>query len=495
MGVCGSKAKGCVPVGLGHKKHEDAPDGEITPQIKARTHGRKRRRRIGRKSKTEGNNRYSSRNKFDPSAAAAAASSSLDRSTFQGNSDSWYDTATGIDSDGDEDFYSTQDDMVSQSGSISASVTPRFSDNVNGATFSTSNPSMKPNEAPPSSIDGTSTVYNESQNFGILQNNCLPCLNCTTSTDVKSKSSCSSPPSAKKKITSMLSFKWREGQSNLSIFSPKAVLQRPTAGSQVPCCPIDKEMSDCWSPLEPSTFKVRGHNYLREKKKENALNEAAFYPIGVDVFLSPRKIDHISRLIQLPTIESSGKVPSLLVVNLQIPLYPPALFQHEYDGEGMSFVFYFKLSENYEELPLHFQENIRKIIDDEVERVKGFPVDSIASCRERLKILGRVTNLEDIELSAAERKLMNAYNEKPVLSRPQHEFYLGENYFEIDLDMHRFSYISRKGFGAFQERLKHCNLDFGLTIQGTKGEELPECILCCIHLKEIDYNNYNLLGL
>ncbi|KAI8020437.1 hypothetical protein LOK49_LG04G03739 [Camellia lanceoleosa] len=516
MGICGSK-----PAGLCFGKRNRKP---------------KRRRRTNQK------NHSLSLNAIDPSAPPDR--SSYCNPTFQGstaNAEPWFDSATAIESDCDDDFHSVQDafaDFPSHRGSdvesISAIQSPRFSSQVNFNSVNSSkilsdqqpkpnaislgnekhlnlhpkdvNPQLKNDDSQdemktPVFLDEDGSDKDDEtrvlHNCGLLPNTCLPCLASAVPSDEKRRPQSPSPLSTRKKAALKFSFKWRDErdeQANPTVLSPKAFLRRPNAGSQVPYCPLEKIMSDCWSPIEPSIFKVRGQNYLRDKKKYSAPNSAAFYPFGVDVFLSPRKIDHIARFVELPDISSSGEVPSILVVNLQIPLYPATIFQNEYDGEGTSFVFYFKLSENYsKELPLHFQDNIRRLINDEVERVRGFPVDSNAPFRERLKILGRVTNLEDLHLSAPERKLMNAYNEKPVLSRPQHEFYLGENYFEIDLDMHRFSYIPRKGFEAFQDRLKHCILDFGLTIQGNKAEDLPEHLLCCLRLKEIDFNNYNQL--
>ncbi|CAI8587774.1 unnamed protein product [Vicia faba] len=442
---------------------------------------------------------------------------SFSNPTFQGVGtieEAWFDSATVFDSDCDDDYQSVPDDVVSLNGIEGGSVSSFQScrDAANHRVLGDQMPKPVICEAARSSdvqqfgVEGNAIEVNEAvflddissvdassnrdegilDNCGILPNNCLPCLASNVPSFEKRRSSCSSPPSSRKKTPTKVS----------SLFSSKTLLQRPTAGSQVPFCPIDKKMLDCWSHIEPGTFKVRGVTYFKDRKKELAPNYSAYYPFGVDVFLSERKIDHIARFVELPAVSSSAKFPPILIVNVQIPLYPTTLFQGDTDGKGTSFVLYFKLSESYaKELPLHFQENIRKFMDDEVEKVKGFPLDTIVPFRERLKILGRVGNIEDLQLSAAERKLMQAYNEKPVLSRPQHEFYSGENYFEIDIDMHRFSYISRKGFEAFMDRLKNCTLDVGLTIQGNKVEELPEQVLCCIRLNSIDHSNYQQLGL
>ncbi|CAN4082536.1 unnamed protein product [Withania somnifera] len=497
MGACGSKPNGCVG-------------------IKGRKFVHRKRSKVSRRrsvSKTHSASQNLS--KIEPSSSA---DHSFSNPVFQGNAESWFDPEMVIESDCEDDFHSVQD-VFSQSGSFSNGVSPRFSDFVyhNG----NANYDLPEKHEQPFGIQEQSVVKegaakrNSSADSQLKSNNPQSEMDDPSPNDktprrmdqggVRAETgifhNCGrqnpSPRSRRKSsLTQMLSFKWRETNSSSALLSPKTVLQRPIAGSQISCSLLGRKMANCWSSVEPNTFKIRGKNFLRDKKKEFAPNCAAFYPFGADVFLSPRKIDHIARFVELPAIDSSSDVPPVLVVNLQIPLYPPAIFQNEYDGEGMSFVLYFKLSENYsKEMPVQFQENLQRLIHDEIEKIKGFPRDTNAPFRERMKFLGRVVNTEDLQLSAAEKKLLNAYNEKPVLSRPQHEFYLGENYFEIDLDIHRFNYLARKGVESFKDRLKNCVLDFGLTIQGNKAEDLPENMLCCIRMNEIDYATYHRLGI
>ncbi|TYI87771.1 hypothetical protein E1A91_D04G159500v1 [Gossypium mustelinum] len=412
-----------------------------------------------RSSKKKSRKRRKTFKKRAPSRLSEGSSDNVDRRSsftnpaFQGSQELWFDPVSVFDSDCEEEFESVQEDTLSLNGleGVASSNISSLRDANYGEHSSLVDQMQKPGGL----STGPGKEVGLLDNCGILPSNCLPCLASTVSSVEKRRSLSSSPPSARKKNTLKLPFKWKEGHPNAALFSSKRLLQRPKAGSQVPFCPTEKRMFDCWSHVEPGTFKVRSENYFRDKKKDFAHNHAAYYPFGVDVFLSPRKIDHIARFVELPVVGHSGKLPSILVVNVQIPLYPPALFHSEIDGEGMNFVLCFKLSDSYlKVLPPHFQENIRRIIDDGVEKVKGFPVDTNVPFRERLKILGRVANVEDLHMSAAERKLMQAYNEKPVLSRPQHEFY-----------------------------------------SGNKPEELPEQILCCVRLSGIDYMNYHQLSL
>ncbi|KAH9322583.1 hypothetical protein KI387_017222 [Taxus chinensis] len=350
------------------------------------------------------------------------------KSRVETKDDSWFDSATHIESDCEEDFLSAHGDFLSSTCNTlshpnSATGTPRHSvcdNHMNlistektsklGEPLSENFPSEEvsagaeatdfhrqnnderenSNNDPASSKEikngknkvlGSSeeysnvlteqTVGSDSEEGKVLDHcgvnlnaSCLPCLIPNMGIIEKKRSVSPGPPSNKKKASLLkLSFKRRstDGHENTNFFSSIKFLERPRAGSQVPFCPADKATPGSWSCIEPSSFKLRGENYFKDKKKDVAPNYAAFYPFGLDVFQCQRKIDHIARYVELPDFDSCGELPPILIVNIQIPSYPAAIFLGESDGEGISIVFYFKLSDSYaKETTAYFQESIQR---------------------------------------------------------------------------------------------------------------------------------------
>jgi len=232
-------------------------------------------------------------------------------------------------------------------------------------------------------------------------------------------------------------------------------------------------------------------DYMKTKLKTNS-EKAIYRLVAMDLFSTEAKTLHVAKHLVLPQTRPPVMVksdipgapdvalPPLLIMNLQLPSYQPSFFGAN-DGPGQSVVFYFALPEDFD--PSKFENKaalglLMRLIANGRE-ADGSPT------RERLKIIARVVNVDEWAekgpLSGAEYKLLQNYNEKPVLSRPQHFFYMGpgSSYLEVDFDIHSYAFLARKALASYSQRLKDVIWEVAFVVQGNAPEELPEQIIGC----------------
>lgn len=80
------------------------------------------------------------------------------------------------------------------------------------------------------------------------------------------------------------------------------------------------------------------------------------------------------------------------------------------------------------------------------------------------------------------------YSPSALLDKSSSRFFRGDNYLEIDVDVHCYAYLARKAFSGFIPRLATVVFENAFIIQGNNNDELPELMLACARVSRVDFN-------
>lgn len=239
----------------------------------------------------------------------------------------------------------------------------------------------------------------------------------------------------------------------------------------------------------PTVFHVRQKGYAKERKK--APSEAPLYtPFACDMLSFDAKQSHIAEVIDLPELPEDMQsavngVPPMLIINVMLPKYDPPnpVWGHtKTDGPNWSFVFYTVMTKETQAALLDLSN-----ASPAVQLLHDFMQDDSQEMRERFKMMVSAFNPGDMDVGGVVKKLLNDYNMKPLLTRPQHFFHTdGQTYFEVDIDVNQFGYVARKAFGSMRDKLGQLRTDLGFTIEARNEEELPECMLTILYIHKKD---------
>lgn len=242
--------------------------------------------------------------------------------------------------------------------------------------------------------------------------------------------------------------------------------------------PITGGPPSTWSYGDSSLFRVRvGPNYRKTGAKAPSA-KALFEIAGVDVFRCPAKFDNVASMVELPDIshiEAMGgtnnpHIPPIFVVNMQIPTDPPSLFGNPADGEGVHVVMYFRITPETCEMLQSlgnappavqlFSEYCRFVqhalkgqpplaADDSLSQKSDYRLAPTSdSVRGRFKAIAYVDNMDSFDFPS----FITSYNAKPALITKTGNIIRGPNYMEMDINVHKFNSLSRKGLSILLVR-------------------------------------------
>mmetsp|Transcript_46978 Transcript_46978/g.80882 ORF Transcript_46978/g.80882 Transcript_46978/m.80882 type:complete len:196 (+) Transcript_46978:187-774(+) len=169
---------------------------------------------------------------------------------------------------------------------------------------------------------------------------------------------------------------------------------------------------------------------------------------------------------------SHSHIPQFIVVNVQLPSTAPSMMSSETDGPGYQVVHYFEIApETVEELkhPDTASEGTRLL---EEYCMKAEHDDKF---RGRFKVIGILRNPKDLNLPS----FITNYNGKPVLINKSGRLFRGPNYLEMDVNVHNFSYLAKKGLFYMQSKFIQAYLNVGFVIEGRGNDQQPEKMIGC----------------
>ena len=257
----------------------------------------------------------------------------------------------------------------------------------------------------------------------------------------------------------------------------------------------DGDTPRSWAQPTAPSFNLRGRTYMNDRVKVRSPTECLYECIGADVFRGTKRLEHLARGLQLPqaperpTHPRLAHLPPFLVCAWTFPDGQAVLFgkQSPMTPSGM-LVQYMQLNE---EVALrHVESGQIDLLNNLIKEPENpSAIGRRTEGRDRLKAIPKMYAPEKVKkmFSLPEWRLISSYNGKPVLTRPQHKFFRGPNYLEVDIDIYEFAYLARKSLEMFRTRVAKVTMDMAFTIEGRSEKELPELLLGMTRMAKIDY--------